>query len=72
MHELQLQSQQYGLEIEDKTAEYTKDILIAKLKIENIKTQLRTQEENLALSQESTVTELNLLRFYSYLFRICE
>ena len=53
LQELQLQSQQYSLEIEDKTAEYTKDILIAKLKIGNIKTQLRTQEENLALHQES-------------------
>ena len=38
---------------EDKTAQYAKDVFTAKLKIDNVKTQLKTQEENIALSIES-------------------
>ena len=38
---------------EDKANQYTKDVLTAKLKLENVKSQLKTQEENIALSTES-------------------
>lgn len=38
---------------EDITAQYAKDVFMAKLKIDNINTQLKTQEENIALSMES-------------------
>ncbi len=38
---------------EDKTAQYAKDVFTTKLKIDNINTQLKTLEENIALSIES-------------------
>jgi outer membrane protein TolC len=51
--QLTLQSNQYNLQKEDKTLQYTKDAMKAKLKIDNITTQLVTQVENIALSSES-------------------
>jgi len=41
------------LQNEDKAAQYAKDVFTAKLRIDNINTQLKTQEENIALSMES-------------------
>jgi len=53
IEQLKLQSEQYNLQKEDKTLQYTKDIYTAKLKMENIQMQLKTQEENILLSSES-------------------
>lgn len=50
---LQLQSTQYIQQKEDKTALYAKDAYTSKLKMERVMSQLKTQEENLALSIES-------------------
>jgi outer membrane protein TolC len=51
--ELKAQSSQYNLAKEDKTAQYLKDVFTANLRIDNIKMQLRTLEENLTLSIET-------------------
>jgi outer membrane protein TolC len=51
--ELKAQSSQYNLQKEDKTAQYIKDVFTANLRIENIKMQLKTLEENLSLSIET-------------------
>ena len=53
LQQLKLQANQNTLQKEDKTAQYAKDVFTAKLKIDNVKTQLKTQEENIALSIES-------------------
>jgi outer membrane protein len=50
---LRLQSTQYNQQKEDKSAVYAKDAYISKLKMERVNSQLKTQEENLALSIES-------------------
>ena len=50
---LQLQSTQYNQQKEDKSALYAKDAYTSKLKMERVMSQLKTQEENLALSIES-------------------
>lgn len=51
--QLRLQSKQYELQKENKTLQYTKDLITANLQIENIKTQLVTQKENISLISES-------------------
>jgi outer membrane protein TolC len=51
--ELQLQKSQFSLQREDKSAEYIKDAITSKLKIESVKSQLNTQKENIDLSIES-------------------
>ena len=53
LQEFRLQSDQYILQKEDKNAQYAKDALASKLKIENIQSKLKTQEKNLVLSLES-------------------
>ena len=53
IQQLKLQSDQYNLQKEDKTLQYTKDVLTTKLKIENLQSQLKTQAENIKLSAES-------------------
>jgi outer membrane protein TolC len=50
---LRLQSTQYNQQKEDKSALYAKDAYTSKLKMERVMSQLKTQEENLALSIES-------------------
>ena len=50
---LQLQSTQYNQQKEDKSALYAKDAYTSKLKMERVMSQLKTMEENLALSIES-------------------
>ena len=50
---LQLKSTQYIQQKEDKTALYAKDAYTSKLKMERVMLQLKTQEENIALSIES-------------------
>jgi len=50
---LQLQSTQYSQQKEDKSALYAKDTYTSKLKMERVMSQLKTQEENIALSIES-------------------
>ncbi len=53
MQQLQLQSTQYYQQKDDRTAQYFKDGLIAKIRIEQIQSELKVQEENIALSIES-------------------
>jgi outer membrane protein TolC len=50
---LRLQSTQYNQQKGDKTAFYVKEAYTSKLKMERIMAQLKTQEENIALSNES-------------------
>ena len=50
---IRLQSTQYNQQKEDKSAQYAKDAYTSKLKTERVMSQLKTQEENLALSIES-------------------
>jgi len=50
---LRLQSTQYNQQKEDKTALYAKDAYTSKLQMDRVMSQLKTQEENLALSIES-------------------
>jgi len=50
---LRIQSTQFNQQKDDKSAIYAKDTYISKLKIARILLQLKTQEENLALSIES-------------------
>jgi outer membrane protein len=51
--ELKAQSSQYNLRKEDKTLQNMKDVFTANLKIDIIKMQLKTLEENLSLSIET-------------------
>lgn len=53
IQQLNLQSNQYKLKKEDKTLQYTKEAFTAKLRINNLKTQLQTQAENIKLALES-------------------
>jgi outer membrane protein TolC len=53
VQELVLNSTQYKQQKEDKSALYAKDAFTSKLKMERVMLQLVTQEENLALSNES-------------------
>jgi outer membrane protein len=53
IQQLKLQSDQYNLQQEDKSLQYTKDLFTTSIKIENVQSQLKTQEENIALSSES-------------------
>lgn len=53
IQELRLQKTQFGQQKEDKSAEYVKDTLTSRLKIEVTTSQLNTQQENLSLSIES-------------------
>ncbi len=53
IQQLQLQGSQFNLNKEDRIMEYTKDLYTANLKIENVISQLKTQEENISLSTES-------------------
>lgn len=53
VRQLKLQSDQYKLQVEDKTLEYTKDVFTANLRMENVMEQLKIQEENILLSVES-------------------
>ncbi len=55
MQQIKLQSNQYSLQKEDKILQYSKDILTAKIRMDNIKTQLITREENISLTSESIV-----------------
>lgn len=51
--QLKLQSNQFNLQKEDKVLQCTKDLFTTKLKIDNIKAQVKTQEENITLSKET-------------------
>lgn len=51
--QLKMQSNRFNLLIKDKEFQYAKDVLTTKIKMENIKTQLKTQAENIALNTES-------------------
>jgi outer membrane protein TolC len=53
IQELRIQATQYNQQKEDKLALYAKDAYTSKLKMERVMLQLKTQEENLALSMES-------------------
>jgi outer membrane protein len=51
--QLQLQSQQYGKQLQDKSAQYDQDANTAIFEIERIRNKLTTQEANLVLYHES-------------------
>lgn len=53
IRQLQLQSDQYRQQKEDRAAQYQKDALTARLKMTRVLSELRTQEENIELSRES-------------------
>lgn len=53
IQQLQFQSTQYYQQKDDKVAQYSKDAVVAKIKIEGILSELKTQQENIALSAES-------------------
>ena len=59
IQQLKLQANQYNLQKEDKILQYNKDLYTAKLKMENVQSQLITQEENIVLSTES----INIFQF---------
>jgi len=51
--QLKLLSNQYNMQNDDKTIQYMKDVITTELKIENVQSQLKTQEENITLSTET-------------------
>ncbi|MCI1267072.1 MAG: TolC family protein [Saprospiraceae bacterium] len=53
IQQLRLQSKQYEFQKEDKTLELTHEVITSKLKMEHIKIQLLTTQENIALTSES-------------------
>ncbi len=53
IQQLQIQSVQYFSQKEDRAAQYYKDALTAKIKMERTLSELKMQEENIALSTES-------------------
>ena len=53
IRQLQMQTAQYGQQREDRAAQYSKDALIAQIKMERTLADLKTQEDNIALSLES-------------------
>lgn len=53
LQQLQLRSAQFSLQKEAKTQQYANEAFTAKLNIDNLRSQLKTQEENISLSEES-------------------
>jgi outer membrane protein len=53
LQQLDLQHTQYVLLKDDRAAQYYKDALVAKIRMEQVSNELKTQEENIALSIES-------------------
>jgi len=53
LRQLQLQSQQYNDQLDDKSAQYNKDALTAKIKTDRTTAQLKTLESNIILSKET-------------------
>lgn len=53
LQQLQLQSTQYYEQKDDKAAQYFKDGFIAKIRMEQVLSELKVQEENITLSAES-------------------
>jgi outer membrane protein TolC len=53
MQQLQLQNQQYSKRLDDKQAQFNRESLTAKLELERIKLQLKTQVDNLILYKET-------------------
>jgi len=53
LQQLQLQSMQYHQQKDDRAAQYFKDGLIARIKMEQLLYDMKMQEENIALSNES-------------------
>ncbi len=51
--QLQLQSQKYTMQIDDKSAQFNRDATIAKLELSRLNLQLKTQEENIVLYKET-------------------
>ncbi len=51
--QLGLQSKKYGIQIEDKTAQFNQEAINAKLELSRLQTQLKTQEINMILYQEN-------------------
>jgi outer membrane protein TolC len=55
LQQLQLQASQYHLQKEDKAAQYSKDAVTAEINMGQTAGQLKTQQENLLLTNESIV-----------------
>ena len=53
IQQLKIQSDQLRAKAEDKERQYAREAITAKINMENIQTQLKTQEENILLSTES-------------------
>ncbi|HLO56800.1 MAG TPA: TolC family protein [Saprospiraceae bacterium] len=53
IQQLKIQSDQLRAKAEDKEKQYEQEAMTAKINLENIQTQLKTQEENILLSTES-------------------
>ena len=53
LRQLQLQSQQYNDQLDDRSAQYNKDALTAKIKTDRTTAQLKTLESNIILSKET-------------------
>ncbi|WP_295676251.1 TolC family protein [uncultured Mucilaginibacter sp.] len=53
LQQLKLQSYQFNDQRDDKSAEYTKDAVTAKIKSDRVLAQLKTLEENISLSKET-------------------
>ncbi len=53
LQQLNQQETQFNQQREDKTAQYAKDVVTAKIKIKRVLTQINTYEENISLSNET-------------------
>ena len=53
IQQLKLKSYQYNLQQADKKRQYANEMVKLKVKMENLNTQLKTQQENIALSSQS-------------------
>ncbi len=53
LRQFQLQSQQFNQQLEDKSAQYNKDALTARIKTDRALAQIRTLESNIALTKET-------------------
>jgi len=53
LRQFQLQSQQFNQQLEDKSTQYNKDALTARIKTDRVLAQIRTLESNIALTKET-------------------
>jgi outer membrane protein len=53
LEQLQLQSQQYSMQYDDKSAQFNQESVTAQLKLTRLKLQIKTQEDNILLYKET-------------------